>query len=401
MTMTSQGNGVDANREELAFLLSGSREEVAARGHHLFDAATEPGRPLVLFGAGSLGRRTLKGLRALGIEIAAYADNSQRLWNSVLDGVRVWSPEEAAAHFATRANFVVTIWQGGDSLHRMSHTVTQLRELRCDRIALAAELYWKYPETFLPYLILDSPERVYDERQQIFDAFELISDHRSRRIWLDHLRFRLELDYGRLHRDQGEEYFAEDLVHLHDHEVFVDCGAYTGDTVASFMRRSPRFEQIIAFEPDPSNFAQLESYIGTLVVRDRIAVLPHAVSSRCEVLRFSDNSDMTSKIAMEGTEVMATSLDAALSDICPTFIKLDVEGAEGSVLEGARDTLQRSRPVLAIALEHNSHDLWRLPLKVASLVDGYGFHFRHHSEQGFDLVCYAIPEERSFKANAF
>ena len=397
--MNSQNMAGGADREELAFLLSGSREEVAARGRHRFDAATETDRPLVLFGAGSLGRRTRKGLRSLGIDIAAYADNNPGLWNSVLDGLRVWSPEEAAAHFATRANFVVTIWQGGDSLHRMSHTVAQLRDLGCDRIALAAELYWKFPETFLPYLILDSPERVCDERQQIFDAFELISDHRSRRVWLDHLRFRLDLDYERLHRDRGEEYFAEDLVQLQDHEVFVDCGAYTGDTIASFMRHSPRFENIIAFEPDPSNFAALERYVGTLEVRDRIAILPRAVSSRCEVLRFSDHSDMTSKITMEGTEVMATSLDAALSDICPTFIKLDVEGAEEAVLDGARDTLQRSRPVLAIALEHNSHDLWRLPLKVASLVDGYAFHFRHHSEQGFDLVCYAIPAERVPNAN--
>jgi len=399
--MNSQSKAGSADREELAFLLSGLRQEVAARGRHRFDAATETGRPVVLFGAGSLGRRTLKGLRSLSIEIAAYADNSPRLWNGMLDGVRVWSPEEVAAHFATRANFVVTIWQGGDSLHRMSHTVAQLRALGCDRIALAAELYLKYPETFLPYLILDSPERVCDERQQIFDACELISDDRSRRIWLDHLRFRLDLDYGRLHRDPCEEYFAEDLVHLQDHEVFVDCGAYTGDTIASFIRQCPRFERIIAFEPDPSNYAELERYVGTLEGRDRIAVHPHAVSSRCEVLRFSDRSDMTSKIATEGTEVIATSLDAALREVCPTFIKLDVEGAEGTALEGARDTLRRSRPVLAIALEHNSHDLWRLPLKVASLVDNYAFHFRHHSEQGFDLVCYAIPAERVPKANLF
>jgi FkbM family methyltransferase len=399
--MNYQSKAGDADREELAFLLSGSREEVAARSRHRFDAVTESGRPLVLFGAGSIGRRTLAGLTSLGIEVAAFADNNPRMWDTVLDGVPVWSPERAASTFATRANFVVTIWQGGDSVHRISHTVNQLSALGCDRIALVAELYWKYPGTFLPYLILDSPERVFDERQQIFDSFDLVADQRSRRTWIDHLRFRLELDYERLHRDPGEEYFAEDLVRLQDHEVFVDCGAYTGDTIASFLRHNPRFDRIVAFEPDPSNYAELGKYVATLENRDRIAVHPRAVASRCEVLRFSDRSDMTSKIATEGTEVMATSLDAALSEVCPTFVKLDVEGAEGAVLEGARDTLRRSRPVLAIALEHNSHDLWRLPLKVASLVDNYAFHFRHHSEQGFDLVCYAIPGERVPKANLF
>lgn len=366
-----------------------------SRGRERFDAVTEKGWPLVLFGAGSLGRRTASGLRSLGIEIAAFSDNNPRVWNTVLDGVPVLSPEDAAARFASRANFVVTIWQGGESLHRMSHTLNQLRQLGCDRVALVAELYWKYPEIFLPYLILDPPERVYDERQAIVDAFELLADDRSRLTWLDHLRFRLELDYDRLRRDPGDEYFAEDLLQFQEGEVFIDCGAYTGDTIASFMRHCPRFGRIVAFEPDPLNLAKLEDYVSTLEERNRIDIRTQAVSSKCGVMRFAECGDMTSRITPDGVEVMTTTLDVALRDLQPTLIKLDVEGAEADALAGARDTLQRNRPVITIALEHNSHDLWRLPLKLASLIDNYEFHFRQHSEQGFDLVCYALPTERS------
>jgi len=392
VTMASGKKQTYAQRQELESLFAESSDNIAARARSRFDTLTDSRRPFVLFGAGGVGRRTLKGLRSLGIEPIAFADNNARLWGSVIDELPVWSPQDAANRFATRANFIITIWQGGHSEHRMADTKSQLRQLGCDRVALVAELYWKYPDTFLPYLILDSPERVYEERQEIFAAFDLVADERSRRIWLDHLRFRLTLDYDRLCRDPYEEYFSKDCVRLKDNEVFIDCGAFTGDTIASFVQQCPRFKRIVAFEPDPCNFAHLSSYIATLESQNRITAFPYAVAAQCEMLKFSANADMTSRIDPDGKDVQAVSLDEALREICPTFIKIDVEGAERGALEGARNTLLRCAPVLAVALEHNSSDLWRLPLAVQSLTGRYDFHFRHHSEQGFDLVLYAIPK---------
>src|SRR5580704_230843 len=76
-----------------------------------FDEDAEPfGKSLVLFGAGNLGRRLLRCLRQDGIEPRAFADNSPSMWGSNIEGLTVFSPEEAAKRFGQRAAFVVTIW---------------------------------------------------------------------------------------------------------------------------------------------------------------------------------------------------------------------------------------------------------------------------------------------------
>lgn len=58
----------------------------------------------------------------------------------------------------------------------------------------------------------------------------------------------------------GAQYFPNYLFQLGNNEVFVDCGAYDGDTVDELRRASnDQFVCIIAFEPDPDNFSALRS----------------------------------------------------------------------------------------------------------------------------------------------
>ena len=74
------------------------------------------------------------------------------------------------------------------------------------------------------------------------------------------------------------------------------------------------------------------------------------------------------------------------------FIKLDVEGAEGPVLQGARASLERLRPQLAISIYHGKRDFWALPQLLGEL-PGYAHFLGHYSEKFFETIWYAIPEE--------
>jgi len=56
-----------------------------------------------------------------------------------------------------------------------------------------------------------------------------------------------------------ESYFLESLYRIEDREVFVDCGAYTGDTAEQVIRRNPAFSRIVAIEADPENSTVLRS----------------------------------------------------------------------------------------------------------------------------------------------
>ena len=53
------------------------------------------------------------------------------------------------------------------------------------------------------------------------------------------------------------------------------------------------------------------------------------------------------------------------------FIKMDIEGAEANALAGARDTLTRFKPRLAIAAEHKPDDEVDIPRAVRSLRADY------------------------------
>jgi hypothetical protein len=78
----------------------------------------------------------------------------------------------------------------------------------------------------------------------------------------------------------------------------------------------------------------------------------------------------------------------------PTFIKMDIEGAEVDALIGARRLIENALPVLAICVYHQPDHLWRIPLLIRSFSDQYRFFLRPHNEEGWDLVCYAVPASR-------
>jgi hypothetical protein len=92
--------------------------------------------------------------------------------------------------------------------------------------------------------------------------------------------------------------------------------------------------------------------------------------------------------------IAAVALDEILPNIKIDFIKLDVEGAEAQVIDGARKMINRCRPVLAISLYHKPNDLWELPELLFDLCPGYDFYIRQHYFNSFESVLYAIPKSK-------
>lgn len=385
-------------REELGRLLE---EDVASAKHReqtAFDQLAAPfGDALVLFGAGNLGRKTLRGLRRIGIEPLAFSDNDIALWGTTVDGIEVLSPEDAANRHGQRAAFVVTIWRG-EGRDTMAERCRPLIELGCTRVLNFGLLFWKYPQIFLPHYSLDLPHKLLEQAEDVVRAFDLWADDASRNEYVTQIRWRLHLDFDALPRPvQHEIYFPADLVELSDAEVFVDCGAFDGDTIASFLRRSGgRFEKIFAFEADPGNYGRLGQYILTLPpeLRSRITTYPFAVAEHGGKVRFSATGTEASFVGHGNLEVDCSSLDALLADSDVTWIKMDIEGSEPNGVAGARTLITERSPLLAVCVYHRQDHLWRVPLMVRALSDEYRYFLRPHLLESWDLLCYAIPALR-------
>lgn len=383
-------------------LLSEPVEAAAARASARYlGVAGDPGRPVVLLGSGGLGRRTLAGLRALGVEVVAFTDNAPARWGTAVEGVPVLSPDEAARRHGATAVFVVSIWRAEGGF-RTASLVDDLRARGCVRVARIGELYWAHPERFLPYYGIDLPSRALAERDAIRRAFAMLSDDASRREFVEQLRWRLHLDADALGVDaSAPSYFPADLVRLRDDEVLIDAGGFDGDTVRAFVEASGgRFERVLSFEPDPANRGRLEAYAASLTggLAGRVEALPFALGAADGQVTFSADGTAAAHLSdgAEGLRVELRRLTSVPGAGRATFFKLDIEGAEPGALEGAGPILQRNRPILAVSVYHAQGHPWQIALQLGELLpQGYRYYLRAYSQEGFDLVLYAVPEERA------
>lgn len=141
--------------------------------------------------------------------------------------------------------------------------------------------------------------------------------------------------------------------------VMIDVGAHCG----SFSLRHRRhFEQVIALEPNPADFAALTRNLELSGAHEVTPVNLAASERPGKVSLYLGTPGTHSLIAIEGgrrVEVEATTLDALLEahGVRPAevrLVKVDVEGAEVSVLQGSRRLLQDGAP--AIVAEANSQE---------------------------------------------
>jgi FkbM family methyltransferase len=130
-----------------------------------------------------------------------------------------------------------------------------------------------------------------------------------------------------------------------------DIGGFIGYHTVMMCRASP--SQIVVLEPDPDNRRRLETNLQLNRLSD-VVVLPVAAGRRAAtvVLERQVDPSMT-KIGSSGAEADTTVV--TLDDILGTYgrpdlIKIDVEGAEGDVLEGAQHLIEQARPVWIIEI---------------------------------------------------
>jgi FkbM family methyltransferase len=383
---------------QLEELLSEPISSVFYREKSTFDELAAPfEKSLVLFGAGGLGRKTLAGLRHQGLEPLAFADNNPILWGKEVEGIKVYSLPEAVRQFGQKAAFVVTIWKG-EADDTMAERRQQLTSLGCSKVIPFSYLYWKHPEIFLPHYAFDLPHKVYQEADNVRKVFDLWSDDASRREYLAQLRWRMLMDFDGLPPPVKHEiYFPIDLVTFLLGEVFVDCGAYDGDTVRTLLEKAKTdIGKIIAFEPDPNNFQKLQQYASELPgdIGDKLSLYQMAVGACKSKVRFDASGTEASSVGSGNWEVDCVALDEILVDSRPSYIKMDIEGSEMDALTGAKNVIKNYLPVLAICAYHRQDHLWNIPWLIHSLSDQYSFFLRPHLLEVWDLVCYAIPKNR-------
>lgn len=377
---------------DLESLLSEPLDHARARREQEFAWFNPQTDKLALYGAGTLGKSVLKKLRRVGIEPVAFADDTPEKQGEFVDGVEVMTAAKVVERFGSDTTFVVTILNP-----QLSFLNARKRFPQNSRVVSFLSVAWRFPEVFLPYYQFEPPERLLTKSDEIRKAYALWSDDESRKQFVAQLKFRLHLDFESLPKNSHENYFPENIIpSLPPNTVFVDCGAFDGDTIRDFLRHQGNdFARIYAFEPDATNFSRLEQFVSTLNVANRIELFNAAVGKTRGRVAFDATGNMSAALSTHGQEtVELLPLDEVVdTDKGLVFLKFDVEGGEDEALSGAQKILQTARPIVALSVYHHPDDLWTLPLRLNAYDSDYNYYLRTQGEDGMDVICYAVPSD--------
>jgi len=165
---------------------------------------------------------------------------------------------------------------------------------------------------------------------------------------------------------------------VHEGFVAIDIGAHHGYYALLLSRLVGANGRVIAFEPMPSNFEILAENINMNRCAN-VDIVNKAVSDfsgDLELGRRFDNSgsfSLLTKGAADSAIIKAISLDDFLThwEKPVDFIMIDVEGAEGLVLKGARKTIESHHPAFLVEVHHFGARLESNPVPQQLMELGY------------------------------
>ena len=180
------------------------------------------------------------------------------------------------------------------------------------------------------------------------------------------------------------DYWEPDFFKNNHQDVLVDCGAYTGDSIESYVNFYGRnYKKIYAYEIMPSLCEQLKENIQKLNLHN-VEVRQNGIGSKKgEFYIKNNNYDSANQISSSGeVKVNVVKIDDDIKENI-TFIKMDIEGAEKDALLGAKRTIKELKPKLAISVYHGYEDIYKIPYMINKMNPNYEFHLRHN---GGDLI---------------
>lgn len=334
---------------------------------------------LVIFGAGNTSKLYQKCFEAEGLAIAGFLDNDPDKIGKCFMGGDITPADQVKETYG--ADALVVIATTSDRTYRV--LAGQMRELGMHFCGVDEYVFSQH-----------SPELV-----ECFDSF---ADADSQALYANLIAWRIRHQKPELPCPYEEAYFSKPaFLELSRTEVFVDIGAYVGDTIERYlMTHQGLFGKIYAFEPDPQNFTAIQYRAERLrkewgLQKDRLQILPYGVGKENRTMAIKHAGDgLESRLvesrdsdAEEVTRVVA--LDTYFREQSVSFLKADIESFEYDMLLGGENVIRRDVPKLAICIYHHATDMFRTMLWLKQLDLGYRFRLGHHSVAQAETVLYA------------
>lgn len=333
-----------------------------------------------IWGTGNTSLQYIEGLNRLddeGFVINGYCDNNKEKWGNTFNNKKIFSPGE----LIKKKDVLVLIATPQPKAYKsISEQLSQMN---------------------IHYMHID--EYIFNKhKKELLECYDILEDDESKKIYAHLISCRINACYPISEYIASNQYFGfYEFSNKGMSEVFVDCGAYTGDSVERFIwNRSGIFDKIYAFEPDKNNISAMEYRFNRLkkewnIVDEKLVIYPYGISDKCYISMFESNSDnglgsriISDESVINGSKVKCVCIDDFITDKID-LIKADIEGYEYRLILGAKDTIAKYKPKLAICIYHNAVDFYEIPLLIKKINPSYKLAVRHYSNVISETVLYA------------
>ncbi len=329
-------------------------------------------------------------------KIIGYLDNSsEKQGKTYDDGIEISAPDILKSGVASDTAIIISCSYQVEIAHQL------IKELGiCKK-----KVFPFISEMFQNHFGKDS---IVNNIDNINWLIERVSDFESKQYIYDLVIFRWTMDPLLLRRNPKVIgfYQYDDLeTDLKPGDVIIDCGAYTGDTAQTFLKRMNGHGHIYAIEPLGANFKALKEWIYKSNNESKVTPIKCAVGTEKGRIEIASSSGIdpkanarTNTLSVETESVVVRALDE-INEIKNTskvdMIKVDVEGFEPDVLIGASKTIKKYQPILLLAGYHIPEHLWSLPMMIEELGLEYNIRVGHHPAAPYEPELFCTLAKKS------
>lgn len=335
--------------------------------------------PIFIYGMGDGALKILSVFEKYGIPTAGFFASDEFVRGHSFEGHLV----HKLSHIERLVDeFVVVLAfaAGYESLYKRVNEIAERHILLAPDVPVAGGGLFDY-------------EYFCDNRDKFEQVYNRLEDDFSRKTYENIINFKIsgKIEYlNACTSDKSEVY--DSLIPLSDKELYVDLGAYNGDTAIEFSEAvNGCYEHIYAFEPNPKNYRKLCKNTENM---DNLTAFNAAAWNENTTLVFTKGEGrMSQRSGSSGVETQALTVDSAVEKQA-TLIKLDVEGSEREAIEGARRHISGGANVIS-ALYHRNEDLFAIPLQLLEINPNLRLYVRHQLYiPAWETNLYAINPEK-------
>lgn len=339
-------------------------------------------RNIYIYGSGELGIFVKKFSEAQNIHIRGFIDKNDK--KEIADGMPVFS----LTNFSKDDTLVV------EGIYNPSNIDRSIFD-DCAVISTKDYLMLASNGTFRNFCSLANPSIFESEKANLDGLISIFHDDKSKEQLKNLIKYQLGLiDTSYSHEKLDRLYFDPEIMDVSTETIFMDCGAYDGDTILKARDfYQSNLKAVVAFEPSSSfvNSTIQEFCDGNNIVLHYYACGLDRIS---HFQKFSALGLVSDSLSVQSKyNFWFSRIDDIELPVKPNFVKFDIEGSELNALEGGLDFFNTCRPTIAISLYHRPLDFYNIPMFLSSRLDNYKYIFRQYADNCWETVLYAVPDE--------